>query len=137
MGFVYTGKCRCESTRVRVELPNAIAEYAPRKCDCDFCARYDGCYLSDPNGRLQVQASAALEVRWQGDRLAGMYHCAQCDDLISASLQLPDGLIGNVRAPLLDDAAELQAPVMISPQTLSADEKYKRWRSLWMPVQLE
>ena len=134
MTHVYSGQCPCKSTTVEVQLPRALQTYSPRSCTCEFCQAHDGTYLSDPEGSMVIHSVRSLKTRYQGDEIAQMIHCADCDALISAAIENDVGLLGNVRVSLLANISELEPVTMIAPQTLSADEKRVRWGSLWMKL---
>ena len=134
MSQLNSGSCRCGTVKVKVTLPQPLCNYAPRRCTCEFCERHDGCYLSDPAGRLHITTTAALEEVKQGSGSASMNFCAVCNDLICATFHADSGLIGNIRSGLLKDASALHEEVNIAPQTLSATEKITRWQTLWMQV---
>ncbi len=130
------GKCRCGTVSIELKLPEPVSRYAPRSCDCSFCTRRDGSFLSDPAGHLTITATKPLAVVQQGHKVARMHLCGLCGDLISATVEMDGVLRGNVRVGLLDVASEFQPPVKISPQRLSAVEKTERWSALWMPVSI-
>jgi hypothetical protein len=72
-----------------------------------------------------------LVVNKNGDQLAGFYHCAKCEDLLSVGCVIRGQLRGAVNALLLDQKELLGARIPIQPRLLSADEKLDRWSKLW------
>ena len=96
MSKQYEGGCSCGSVRVDLKLPAKIDNYALRECDCEFCQTHNGAYVSDPAGALRIVTDLPLVEVKQGDEIAIMFHCAKCNDLISAAAALKGGLRGNV-----------------------------------------
>ena len=131
---VYTGECQCGKTKVTISLPETLAQYSPRACDCDFCVSRNISYLSHPDGTLEIKSIVPLEVQQQGSEQAKFFTCNQCKTVIAASLQLNDKLVGALNSTLLSDFALLQKSTTVSPKKLSAQEKVKRWQSLWLNV---
>lgn len=109
----------------------------PRACDCSFCRKHGASWVSDPEGSLRIEAHAADDLRRyrQGSETADMLFCAHCGVLMAVVFAHADGLFGALNAGCLDDAA-LAAPVVVSPQRLSAAEKSERWRRLWARAEI-
>ena len=131
---VYTGECQCGKTKVTISLPETLAQYSPRACDCDFCVSRNISYLSQPDGTLEIKSIVPLEIQQQGSEQAMFVTCSQCKTVIAASLQLSDKLVGALNSTLLSDFALLQKSTAVSPKKISAQEKVKRWQSLWLNV---
>ncbi|WDE06312.1 aldehyde-activating protein [Thalassomonas viridans] len=136
MTFQYPGKCSCGNVEVTITLPEKLAAYAPRACDCDFCTARNIQYLSHPDGSLVINSATSLEVYRQGSNQADFLACNRCDDVIAASLKTGDGILGALNATLLSDYAMLKTPEAVSPKLLSAGDKVNRWRSVWLKVKV-
>lgn len=125
------GHCHCQSVTVRVELTDDPPSYAPRSCDCDFCRMHNASYLSDPNGRLRIQAAdtSALGRYRQGAELADMLFCSRCGVLVGACYEAGSELFAAVNARLFTEPFGTETTA--SPKKLDPDEKTKRWKQLW------
>jgi hypothetical protein len=126
------GGCHCGNIAVSVELPRAPGTYGPRACDCGFCLRHGARWVSDPRGSLLIQVRDERDIsRYaQGDRLAEMLLCRTCGCLVSA-LWREQRLYGVVNANALDAREPFGSAEPVSPRALSADEKTRRWQSIW------
>jgi len=127
-----SGGCHCANITVSVELPRAAGAYPPRACDCDFCRKHGAAWVSDPHGSLLIQLRAEREISryTQGAGIAEMLLCRTCGVLVAA-LWREQRLYGVVNASVLDARAAFAAAQAVAPKQLSADEKRKRWQSLW------
>jgi hypothetical protein len=127
------GGCHCGRLRIAFDTAQMPETLRPRVCDCGFCRKHGAAWLSDPAGRLRVDAEdiEALSVYRQGSETARFLLCARCGVLIATVLDANDERFAALNASCLDGEFELGASVPISPQRLSAAEKIERWRSLW------
>lgn len=134
---IYLGSCHCQSVTLKLTLPKTIAQYSPRKCDCDFCMERDIRYLSDPQGKLYIASNTALLMQKQGSEQASFVTCSQCEDVVAAVIDSKTGCIGAANGTLMDDAQQLQSAITVSPKKLAADDKVARWLTVWQPVTIE
>jgi len=130
------GKCSCGETNVKISLPETLDQYSPRACDCDFCVSRSISYLSHPDGELEIESIAPLEVQRQGSNQASFITCNSCKSVIAASLQLENKLVGAINSTLLSDSSLLQKPTIVSPKQLGAKEKVERWQTLWLNIKI-
>jgi len=130
------GKCSCGETKIKVCLPQALDQYSPRACDCDFCVSRKISYLSHPDGELEIESNAPLEVQRQGSNQASFITCGSCKSVIAASLQLENKLVGSLNSTLLLDFSLLQKSTSVSPKQLGAKEKVERWQTLWLNIKV-
>jgi hypothetical protein len=127
------GGCHCGNLRVTAELTALPAAYCPRICDCEFCRKHAAAYVSDPQGSLliRVDDERAVARYRQGNGLAEMLLCANCGVLIGAVFQDERALYGVVNARVLDGWQDFGARQVVSPKTLSGEQKVSRWQQLW------
>jgi hypothetical protein len=130
------GKCRCGQTTIKISLPETLEQYSPRACDCDFCMSRNISYLSHPDGELEIESKAALDIQRQGSNQASFITCSRCGTVIAASMQLENSLIGALNATLLSDFSLLQQPTIVSPKVLGAKEKVERWQTVWLKTKV-
>ena len=114
-----------------------LPDQSPRQCDCDYCASHGKpILLSDPAGQLVVTSSQAVTKETQGSGQAQMLFCSNCGDMLGASLENEDQVIGVVNGALLNKVNRLPSSQIVSPKKLSADEKRTRWLSVWTPTEI-
>ncbi len=130
------GQCQCAKVTFSLELPQPLADYSARACDCDFCMQRGIAYLSHPDGAVVINCAEPLVVNRQGSEQAMFVACGDCGTVIAAMVKTDDGLIGAVNAGLLDEAEQLQAAIVVSPKLLDAEDKLARWKSVWLAVDL-
>ena len=128
------GSCHCGKIKVILSLPADLNTYRPRACDCDFCKRRNISYLSDPEGSLKIKSDAKLLTHRHGSNQASFLTCNQCNDMVAVVCEIHNQLRGAVNATLLNDRARLKPSQIVSPKSLSADEKIERWHKLWLTV---
>jgi hypothetical protein len=127
------GGCHCGNLRVTADLTGPPAAYRPRACDCDFCRTHAAAYVSDPRGSLLVRVGdeRAVARYRQGNGLAEMLLCGNCGVLVAAVYQHERALYGVVNAKVLDGWQDFGAAQVVSPRTLSGEEKVSRWQGIW------
>jgi hypothetical protein len=137
-----SGGCHCGNIRIELDLTRAAGTYNPRACDCDFCRKHQAAYVSDPQGSLRLIIRDEREAtRYaQGSGQAELLLCKNCGVLVSPLFSDGGRLYGAVNANAVDGAAAFGARQPVSPQTLSAGDRTKRWKDLWfadVTVQVE
>jgi hypothetical protein len=130
------GRCQCGNVSVCINLPTDLESHAARRCDCDFCTHRGICYLSHPDGALEINAAKPLEHLQQGSNQARFLNCPGCDSVVAVVLALEEGLQGALNANLLDDQNRLQEAVTVSPKHLDPDQKRLRWSGVWCAVKI-
>ena len=128
------GKCSCGQTKVKLSLPEALDQYSPRACDCDFCTSRNISYISHPDGELEIESMEALDIQKQGSKQANFITCNCCKSVIACCLQIENSLIGALNSTLLLNYSLLQDPTLVSPKALGAKEKIERWQSVWLNI---
>jgi hypothetical protein len=128
-----SGGCYCGNIRLTVSLSRDLSAYSPRACDCDFCRKHGAAYVSDPEGELRIQITAADQVNRfrQGSNTAQMLLCRECGVLVGALYQEEQRLFATLNANALDCRAAFGSEQRASPKLLAADQKVQRWRDIW------
>lgn len=130
----YHGHCHCGDISLSITLPKLLEEYAPRRCDCDFCTSRQLTYLSEPAGQLVLSVDGDYLVRRQGSGQAQFITCSSCDTVVAVALEIPQGLIGALNSQTLAEREQLASPVTVSPKLLAPKEKAQRWQENWLPL---
>ena len=130
-----TGGCHCGNIRVELEMTRPPEAYNPRTCDCDFCSKHGAAYVSDPKGALRIRLKEEGQTsRYrQGSGQAELLLCRNCGVLASALFNEDGRLYAAVNARVVERAAQFGTPQAVSPKTLSAGEKVRRWQDIWFP----
>jgi len=135
--YQLVGGCHCGNIRLDIGLSRAPEMYAPRACDCDFCRNHGAAYVSDPKGSLAVRiedAGKAQRYR-QGSGSAECLLCTNCGVYVGAFYRDSDGHeYGTVNVRILGGETRFRAEQVVSPKTLSPEEKAQRWRAIWFPL---
>ncbi|HMM65482.1 MAG TPA: aldehyde-activating protein [Dokdonella sp.] len=131
---VLQGRCHCKGIGIEFTTAKDPASFHPRACDCSFCCKHGAAWLSDPDGRLvftEHRADVFHEYR-QGSESARFLLCGRCGVCVGVVYEEGSQHFAAVNARCLDDRAEFGDSVAVSPQTLGADEKIARWKSVWV-----
>jgi hypothetical protein len=127
------GGCHCGNIRVELQLPREPRAYAPRACDCDFCRKHGAAYVSDPHATLTlwIRDERSAGGYAQGSAQAEMLLCRECGVLVGALHRADGQIYGVVNARALDGGTRFGTEQPVSPRTLSAADKVKRWQEIW------
>ena len=126
------GGCHCGNIRVELELTRSAGTYNPRACDCDFCRKHRAAYVSDPQGSLLIQIRDERDCgRYaQGSGQAELLLCRHCGVLVAPLFRDAGRLYAAVNVNA-DEGAVFGAHQPVSPKSLGADDKARRWKDLW------
>lgn len=110
--ILLSGACHCGGSRYRLEWPTAAAELPARRCDCSYCRRFDGTWISDPGARLTIETDAPdrLGCYRFGTRTADFRFCRTCGVTLFAIC----GIDGRERAVV-------NAHTLVLPEGMSID----------------
>lgn len=131
--FKVNGGCHCGNILVDLELARAPDSYYPRACDCGFCRQHDAAYVSDPQGSLVIRIKDEhLSGRYrQGSGQAEFLFCGNCGVLVGVLYRHDGRLFAAVNAKAVEGGKSFGAEKTVSPKTLSASGKVKRWQEIW------
>jgi hypothetical protein len=128
------GSCHCGAVRVGFTTTLDPVATAPRACDCSYCVRHGAAWVSDPAGRLAIDAApGALHEYRQGSGTARFLLCAHCGVLVAVVFEEEARRYGAANATSLDARNAFLPAVPASPQQLARDDKVARWLRLWVP----
>ena len=129
-----TGQCQCGKLRLTFETALPNEQLIPRACDCDFCRQRGAAYVSDPLGRLVIEADAqaSLQTVRQGSETADFIQCRHCGDVVAVVFDDGSTRYGTLNANCLAVRTLLPAAQSASPKLLSVEEKMQRWKKLWV-----
>lgn len=128
-----SGGCHCGNILLEVGLPQTPASYRPRVCDCDFCVKHGAAYLSDPQGTLtlRIRDESQTGRYHQGSGQAEFLVCRNCGVLAAVLYRSERQLYGAANAKAVEGKTGFGPEQPVSPKTLSAGDKAKRWQDVW------
>lgn len=82
----YKGSCSCGHVNYLLSSNLKQAAFIPRSdlSHCEFCKQYDGVWISDANGVLEIAPEANTKIRHHGERQVEFHFCTLCDELCFA-----------------------------------------------------
>lgn len=82
----YVGSCACGRLEVRLQSGLAAEQFQPRSDapTCGFCREYDGVWISDPCGTLELRAADLTNGRRFGSGQVQFHFCPGCNELAYA-----------------------------------------------------
>ncbi len=76
----YIGNCHCGNIKFVFTSAKNETEFTPRTCSCSFCRRHGASYISDPEGRLELQIGNHDDVSFYqfGHKTCEFIICGKC-----------------------------------------------------------
>jgi len=132
-----TGGCHCGAVAVRFETPNPPESLTVRACQCSFCRRHGALSISDPAGRIAIEArDPALLKRYRfGLKTADFLLCSGCGVYLGAVMPDGDQAYGILNLLCLEqrDAFGGAGEPMDYDAETDAERRARR-RAKWTPV---
>ena len=134
----YLGSCRCGATRVTFCSRLTPEEFRPRSDaqTCGFCREHGGIWISDPRGRLLLDANNETTVTRFASGEVAFHFCAKCRELTYAICRELAGerQVAIARRALFPQiAAAEQAVVSTNFEGSSLKDARKRRSETWTP----
>ena len=126
------GRCHCGDLGYQLRITTPAP--ARRSCACDFCARHQPLWTSDPQGEVRLYgADQAIAYRFE-HRTADFLVCARCGLLAAAvSVELPRRAVLNLR--LAESVWWGDAAVdCISHEAETGSARVQRHQQRWTPL---
>jgi hypothetical protein len=100
----YIGRCTCGYLELRLQSRLAPEQFQPRSDapTCGFCREYDGVWISDPKGTLELPPAYPTSVRRFGSGQVRFHLCPTCNELAYAVFgdEARDGVVAVARVAL-------------------------------------
>jgi hypothetical protein len=132
------GHCHCGAVHVSFEPPRPPAEIPVRACQCGFCRRHGAATVSDPQGRLHLEAAPGALNRYQfGRRAVDALLCVECGVYVASVIEA-DGItlatlnIAGVALP----GFEGRVPEPVDYDHETDEDRLARRKSRWTPAVL-
>ena len=128
-----SGSCICQNIKFGLEISFAMETFSPRTCDCDFCLKNKMSYISDTNGKADIQINnpTLIKLIQQGHKQAHFLTCHVCQSVICALYSEDKKTYAAFNTELIFNKDHFAEPLSVSPKKLTAKEKVDRWKSLW------
>jgi hypothetical protein len=131
------GGCHCGNLQLRLALTRPPAEYATRSCSCSFCRAHATRTVSDPGGRVEIQANdwSRVERYRFGSGTADFLLCRTCGVYIGAVCETAQGprAVTNVNS-LIDRAAFPPASSFPDHDEEPVEARLARRATNWTPA---
>ncbi len=132
--YQHSGGCACGAVSYQLHCNLALADLAPRACQCEFCRPRGARYISVPDGCLEVrvQDRRFLYAHAFGTFTADFMHCARCNDLVYVSCEIEGRALAlAVQQSLHGEVFAAAAPADYDDESL--DERLARRADNWIP----
>ena len=131
----YEGGCHCGNLSIEMQMRRAPGEVAPLACDCDFCTRHAGAYVSDPKGTLEiaVRDEAQLSRYRHGAKVADFLVCRNCGALVAVCYGEGASLFATVNARAVAGSERFAPLATVSPKKLEVGPRIEIWKKAWFP----
>ncbi|HKY96098.1 MAG TPA: hypothetical protein VJL84_12370 [Kiloniellales bacterium] len=134
----HRGSCHCGALRVSYRSAVPPGETEVRACQCSFCRRHGSRAISDPGGRVVIEAEARALNRYRfGLGTADYFLCARCGVYLAAVMTEGERAWSVVIVNALDDAESFARPPM--PMVYDAEDeaaRRARRRAKWTPTEV-
>jgi hypothetical protein len=135
--MVHEGGCHCGNLRLRLTLTRPPGENATRSCSCSFCRGHATRTVSDPDGRVEIEAAdwSLVEHYRFGSGTADYLLCRKCGVYIGAVCETDWGLraVTNVNS-LADRAAFAAASSFPDHDEEPVEARMARRAANWTPA---
>jgi len=134
----YIGSCRCGTTKVTLLSRWAPSEFLPRSDaqTCDFCRQHGGIWISDPLGRLVLDAKNETTVSRFASGEVAFHFCARCNELTYATSEGAQRRVAVARRDLFPEiAAAAQLVTVTNFEGASLTDARKRRAENWTPCE--
>ncbi len=133
----HEGGCHCGNLRLRLQLTRPPVECATRSCSCSFCRAHATRTVSDPGGRVEIQADdwSRVERYRFGSGTADFLLCRTCGVYIGALCETTQGprAVTNVNS-LADRAAFPPASSFPDHDEETVEARLERRAANWTPA---
>jgi hypothetical protein len=131
--FKQSGGCFCGNISLDMQLSGPLESYQPRECSCAFCQKHGAGYLSDNQGKLDVnikEENSLIRLQ-QGSKQAEFLICKDCGVLTAVCYREKNLVYGAVNYRALANKDLMSNSVKVYPEKLAAAEKTARWTEMW------
>lgn len=130
---IHKASCHCGNLKLEYQTDKPIIS---RRCACDFCARQNGLYTSDPGGSiaLSIQDEDRVTRYRFGTGQADFLICATCGTFMGALAEVDGSKRMVLNLNTLDDEFTEQPADTHDYDGEEAASRSSRWAERWTPV---
>lgn len=134
--MIYHSQCHCGKVKASFETQKTPAELGVRTCQCVFCRRHGAVNISDPEGKVTIDASPDDVSRYSfALRTADFLICRHCGVYVAAVMGEGAGIVStlNVVGLRMEDFFDIEeAPMEYGAET--TEERIARRYARWTPT---
>lgn len=130
---IVEGACHCGNISFVAEMPNILNTYQPRACNCQLCKAHGAAYVSDRQGKLQINIKdqAAVSRYRQGSQIADFLICKNCGVLTNVCYEEGGNIYASINASATRCSDDFAANQVIKLTQLTDEERIRRWKQVW------
>lgn len=132
----YSGECHCGKVKAFFETQKTPQELGVRTCQCVFCRRHGAANISDPEGKVTIDASPDDMNRYSfALRTADFLICRHCGVYVAAVMGEGAGIVStlNVIGLRMENFFDIEeAPMDYGAET--TEERIARRYARWTPT---
>ena len=137
--YVYFGRCHCGNINIKFRTLLSPKYTQIRACQCSFCRKHKGQYISDPEGALDIsiRESEKLQKYRFGQKTADFLFCEICGIYIAAMFNDDNKYYGILNLNILDNTDEFtQTLTSVSYDSEDVNSRIERRKKKWTPLTL-
>ncbi len=123
------GSCHCGNIHYQLHLTKALKSYTARACQCSFCRKHSGTYISDPKGKLLISIKDRKQANHYrfASKVIEFLICKSCGVLPCAIRTIDDKQHGIVNIHTLKSniASTLEVQPLDYDEESEADKKHR------------
>lgn len=135
--YVYFGQCHCGNIKVKFSTYLSPKHTQIRACQCSFCRKHKGQYISDPEGALDISIEELenLQKYRFGQKTADFLFCKICGIYIATIFNDGNQYYGILNLNILDNTEEFtQAVTSVSYDSEDINSRIERRKKKWTPL---
>lgn len=136
MSLSYEGRCHCGSIGFTFRTSRPPEQWLVRSCQCSFCRSHGARTTSDPEGSVlfEIAEVSKLQRYRFGTRSTDFLVCRACGVYLGALLTSSLGQFATLNINTIQAALHVPAPVPISYDAESLEQRQSRREARWTPV---
>ncbi len=134
--MIFSGECHCGKLKASFQTEKTPQALGVRTCQCEFCRAHGAVNISDPDGRVTIEAARENVARYSfALRTADFLICKRCGVYIAAVMGEGDKIVSTLNVAGLRMKPFLavdEAPMEYGAET--TDERIARRYAKWTPT---
>ena len=129
------GSCHCKNIQYVLKTSIPISGFTTRKCDCTFCRKQGGRYISDPDGELEytINHPESLFIYSFGTKTAEFLMCKNCGVLPFITSRINDKTYAVINSNTLDQTDEFNKhSKVVKYDNEAVEQRLLRRKKYWI-----